>query len=160
MEKIARATLRYLFQKYLKDPAVQYTINSISDLYKVDAVEVSNYLLEQKWIKERWIHSNGKVTCRITVSGIEEINPSFIHLKLKKLIGGLIEAGGQKSLNDIFSNRIEEYAIALDLVYQLEKLGYIKIRHIEGTINIELTPHGWKFFEKRDKPMYALMAVA
>jgi hypothetical protein len=160
MEKVARATLRYLFQEYLKGPALSYAINTITDSYKADAVEVANYLSEKNWVREQWVYQNNQVVCRITVAGIEEINPAFIHNKLKSLIGGLVEGGGRKSLADIFQFRISEYAIALDIVYQLEKLSLINIIHHHGEINIELTEYGWKFFEKKGKSLFTLMVVA
>jgi hypothetical protein len=61
---------------------------------------------------------------------------------------------------DIFQNKIEEYAIALDIVYQLEKLSLISIIHQHGEINIELTEYGWRFFEKKGKSIFTLMVVA
>jgi hypothetical protein len=160
MDKVAKATLRYLFKEYLKAPSVPYTINSVTDQYKADAVKVSHYLLEQKWIRERWVHQNQLVTCRITVSGIEEIDPSFIDFKLKRLATGLISSGGIKSLADIFDSELNEYAIALDLVYQLQKLGLVLMLHRNGSIVIELTGEGWKYFQKNQKPLYSLMSVA
>ncbi len=51
-------------------------------------------------------------------------------------------------------------AIALDIVYQLEKLSLINIIHERGEINIELTAYGWKFFEKEGKTMFTLMMMA
>jgi hypothetical protein len=159
VEKIARATLRYLFHQYLKGPSVLYSINQITDQFKADPIKVSHYLQEQKWIRERWVHQNNTVTCRITVSGIEEINPAFITQKLKQLIGGLMHAGGQKSLQDMFENRIGEYAIALDFVNQLDKMGLIHIVHHMGDINVELTAFGYHYFEKRGKFLLPLMSV-
>lgn len=160
MDKVIRATLRHLFHEYLKAPSVLYTINTVSDVYKTDAIQISNFLLDKNWIRERWIHQNNLVTCRITVEGIEAINPVYIENKLKQLIGGLAEAGGSRNLMDIFRNKIEEYVIALDIVYQLEKMGLILMRHQKGNITIELTPYGWQFFEKKGKSLFALMAVA
>ena len=160
MEKVARATLRYLFQEYLRAPSVSYAINHITDSYKADAVEVANYLSERKWIRELWVYQDNQVTCRITATGIEEINPAFIHNKLKKLVSGLVSEGGRKSLMDIFQNKIEEYSIALDIVYQLEKLELVNIIHDRSEIYIELTPYGWKFFEKKDRPLLTLMVAA
>ena len=160
MEKVARATLRYLFQEYLRGPAVLYIINHIADSHGADAVKVANYLAERNWIREQWVHENRQVTCRITVAGIEEINPKYIHNKLRNLIGGLVVEGGRKSLMGIFQHKIEEYSIALDIVYQLEKLSLINIIHERGEITIELTPFGWKFFEKKDRPLLTLMVAA
>ena len=160
MEKVARATLRYLFQEYLKGPAVSYVINHTTDSYGVDAAQVANYLAERNWIREQWVHENREVTCRITVTGIEEINPKYIHIKLKNLIGGIVAKGGRQSLMSIYQDNIEEYSIALDIVYQLEKLSLINIIHEGGEINIELTAFGWKFFEKKDRPLMTLMVVA
>lgn len=160
MEKVIHATLRYLFQEYLKGPAVPYAINPVTDLHKSDALQVANYLSERNWIREQWVYQNKQVTCRITVAGIEEINPTYIHNKLRSLIGGLISEGGRKSLMSIFQHKIEEYSIALDIVYQLEKLELINIIHEHGEINIELTPYGWKFFEKKGKSMFTLMMMA
>jgi hypothetical protein len=160
MEKVARATLRYLFQEYLKGPAVSYSINQITNSFRADAELVANYLSERNWIREQWVYQDQLVVCRITVAGIEEINPTYIHNKLKSLIGGLVSEGGRKSLMGIFQHKIEEYAIALDIVYQLEKLGLISIIHERGEINIELTAYGWKFFEKKGKSLFTLMVVA
>jgi len=160
MEKVARATLRYLFQEYLRGPAVSYVINHIADSHGANSVQVADYLAERSWIREQWVHEDSKVTCRITVAGIEEINPKYIHNKLKSLIGGLVVEGGRKSLMGIYQHKIEEYSIALDIVYQLEKLSLISIIHERGEINIELTPYGWKFFEKKDRPLLTLMVAA
>jgi predicted transcriptional regulator len=160
MEKVAKAVLRYLFQEYLKAPNISYTINGITSSYKTDPSAVVEYLEVHKWIREPWVYQNNVVTCRITVEGIEEINPVFIRNKLKSLIGGLIEHGGRKSLMGIFEKNIDEYSIALDIIYQLEKLGLILIIHAAGEINIELTAYGWKFFEKRGKSLFALMTLA
>jgi len=160
MEKAARATLRFLFQEYLRGPAVSYVINHITESYGVDAGQVASYLAERNWIREQWVYENGQVTCRITVAGIEEVDPKYIHNKLKSLIGGLVVEGGKKSLMSIYQHKIEEYSIALDIVYQLEKLSLISIIHERGEINIELTPFGWKFFEKKDRPLLALMVAA
>ena len=160
MEKVARATLRYLFQEYLRSPTVSYLINHIAESHGSDAVQVADYLAEKNWIREQWVHENRQVTCRITVAGIEEINPKYIHNKLKSLIGGLVVEGGRKSLMDIYQHKIEEYSIALDIVYQLEKLSLINIIHERGEINIELTGYGWKFFEKKDRPLLTLMVAA
>jgi hypothetical protein len=160
MEKVARAVLRYLFQEYLKAPNISYTINTITTNYKADPVAVSEYLQEKKWIREPWVYQNNVVTCRITVEGIEEVNPVFIRNQLRGLIGGLVEHGGRKSLMGIFEKNIEAYSIALDIVYQLEKLGLILIIHTAGEINIELTAYGWQFFEKKGRSLFALMTLA
>jgi hypothetical protein len=88
MEKVSKAVLRYLFQEYLKAPNISYTINAIAKSYKTDPVAVSEYLQERKWIREPWVYQDDVVTCRITVEGIEEINPVFIRNKLKGLLGG------------------------------------------------------------------------
>jgi hypothetical protein len=160
MEKVARATLRYLFQEYLRAPSVSYAINRVTDSYNANAVEVGNYLSERNWVRELWVYQNDQVTCRITVAGIEHINPIFIHNKLKKLVSGLVSEGGRKSLMGIFQNKIEEYSIALDIVYQLEKLKLVNIIHERGEINIELTSYGWKFFEKKDRPLLTLVVAA
>lgn len=160
MEKVARATLRYLFQEYLKGPAVSYAINHITDSYKVNAQEVANYLSERNWIREQWVYQNNQVTCRITVAGIEEIEPKYIHNKIRSLITTLVLNGGRKSLMEVYQNKIEEYSIALDIVYQLEKLSLINILHQQGEIHIELTANGWKFLEKKDRPLLSLMVAA
>jgi hypothetical protein len=157
MEKVARATLRYLFQEYLRGPAVPYAINPITDSYRVDAVQVANYLSEKNWIREQWVYQNHQVVCRITVAGIEEIDPKYIHNKLTHILGGLANDGGRKSLMDIFQSNLSEYQIALDIVYQLEKLSLITIIHEHGEINIELTPFGWKFFQKNGKSLLTLV---
>jgi len=159
MEKVSKAVLRYLFQEYLKGPTVLYSINGVTDSFKSDAVAVSNFMMEKQWTRETWVHQNN-VMCRITVVGIEEINPAFIHKKLMYLIGRLVKAGGKKSLTEIFQNKIEEYAVALDIVYQLEKLELVTIIHEKGTIDVALTTQGWHYAEKAGKSLFTVMAVA
>jgi hypothetical protein len=159
-DRVSKAVLRHLFQKYLEAPSVVYAINRVTDLSKSDPVEISNYMMEKNWVREVWVHQNNIVTCRITVHGIEEINPSFIQTKVKNLVTELIHGGGQKSLAEIFQHKIQEYAIALDIVYQLEKLGLITISPVKGVIHIELTEAGWKYSEKQGKSLLTLMAVA
>jgi hypothetical protein len=97
---------------------------------------------------------------KITVQGIEEINPSFIREKIKYMMDGLMEANGRKSLMEIFQHKIEEYSIALDMIYQLEKLALVTIIHNQGSIDIELTASGWRYAEQQGKSLLALMAVA
>ena len=160
MEKAARATLKFLFNEYLKGPTVLYTVNPVIDHLKEDVVAVTDYMLEKHWIRERWVYDNKNVACRITVEGIEAINPLFVDTKLRELIGGLVTAGGKRSLSDILQNRIHEYSISLDIVYQLEKLGLILIIHQQGNIHIQLTDLGWKYVEKTGKSLFTLMAVA
>lgn len=160
MEKVSKAVLRYLFQEYLKGPAVPYSINAITDLYKADPIAVSSFMMEKQWIREQWIHQNNLVTCRITVLGIEEINSIFIHDKLKYLITELVKAGGRKSLVEIFQNNIKEYAIALDIVYQLEKLELVTLIHEKGAIDVALTRQGWHYAENQGKSLFAIIAAA
>jgi hypothetical protein len=160
MEKVSKAVLRYLFQEYLKGPTVPYSINGITDSFKSDAVAVSNFMMEKQWIREQWIHQNNLVTCRITVVGIEQVNPAFIDNKLKYLIGELVKADGRKSLMEIFQHKLEDFAIALDIVYQLEKLELVTIIHEKGTIDVALTRQGWLYTEKHGKSLFTLMAVA
>jgi hypothetical protein len=160
MDKVARAVLRYLFKEYLKSPVTVYSINAITDAFKADPVSVSEYMAELGWIRELWVHQNNLVTCRITVQGIETVNPLFLRNKLKKLVGALIEGGGRKSLTEIFQHKIEEYSIALDMVYQLEKLGLVNISHVNENISVELTSIGWKYVDKEGKSLLTLMAVA
>jgi hypothetical protein len=160
IDKISKGVLRYLFQEYLKGPTIQYSINRITDLSKADASEVGNYMLEKQWIRELWIHQNNSVTCRIAIAGIEEVNPAFIHTRVKNLITELVEGGGRKSLMEIFQHKIQEYAIALDIVYQLEKLGLVSITHRGENIFIELTAAGWKYSEAPGRSLLALMSVA
>ena len=160
MEKVSKAVLRYLFQEYLKGPTVLYSINGVTEIYKVDPITVSNYMMEKQWIREQWVHQNNLVTCRITVLGIEEIDSIFIHNKLKYLLTGLVKAGGRKSLVEIFQNKIEEYAIALDIVYQLEKLELVTLIHEKGAIDVALTRQGWHYAENQGKSLFAIIAAA
>lgn len=160
MEKVSKAILRYLFQEYLKGPSVQYSINGITTQFKSDPIAVSNYMMERHWIREQWIHQTNLVTCRITVLGIEEVDPVFVHNKVKDLITRLIKAGGRKSLTEIFQNKIGEYAVAFDIVCQLEKLGLVTFVHDEGSLDVTLTMEGWQYLEKHGKSLFALMAIA
>lgn len=160
MEKAAKATLRYLFENYLKGPNIPYSINLIARHYKCDPIALSSYLVERNWIRECWICKDSEISCRITVAGIEEINPSFLHDKLRVLIGALASSGGCKTLLDILQDKIEDYPIALDIVHQLQKLNLVAISHDTGDLRIQLTPMGWKFFERKGKSMFAFMAVA
>ena len=160
MEKIVKAVLRDLFQNYLKNPTILYSINAVVAPYKADPIAVSNFMVEKNWIREQWIYQNNVVACRITVQGIEEINPTFIRTKLKALMEALLEGGGRRSLMEVFQDKIEEYAIALDMIYQLEKLGLVTILHDKGNIDIELTMQGWKFAEKQGGYLLALMTIA
>src|SRR5688500_7038457 len=129
IDKVSRGVLRYLFQEYLKGPTVHYSINRITDLSKADAAAIGTYMLDKQWIRELWVHQNGLVTCRISIGGMEEVNPTFIHSRIKNLVTELAEGGGRKSLMEIFQHKIQDYAIALDIVYQLEKLGLVAMMH-------------------------------
>lgn len=160
MTKAIRATLRYLFHEYLKGPNVAYSINSVTSAYNVDPIKLSDLLLERNWIRERWVYQDELVSCRITVAGIEEIDSAFIHNKLREIIGSLVEAGGTKDLTEIFQSRIEEYAINLDIVFQLEKLAMVEIRHRRGSLIVSLTDYGRQFFLKKGTPLFTLLSIA
>lgn len=157
LEKPAREVLKYLFSEYLKGPSVVYTINRITKKYSIDAVDVSDYMLENQWIRERWVYPGNVVACRITIRGIEEIAPSYVRGRLAQVIGGLVNAGGSKDLLEILEFRIEEYSIALDLVKQLENLELVEVHHLHNTIIIELTDKGRLFYEKGSRTYFTLM---
>ena len=160
MEKVIRSTLRYLFQEYLKAPNINYAINGIVAQYDADPLAVSTYLLEKKWIRERWIFADNLISCRITVAGIEEIDSNFIHTRLRQLIGSLVEAGGTKGLSEILQNRLDEYVINLDIVFQLENLGMVKVEQWQGNILVMLTDSGKEFFLKNYPSLFSLMSLA
>lgn len=160
IEKPVREVLKYLFSEYLKGPSVIYTINRITKKYGADAVALSDYMLDKQWIRERWVYPGNVVACRITIRGIEEIDPGYVRSKLAQVIGGLMEAGGSKDLLEILEFRIEEYPITLDLVKQLEALGLVEVHHLHNTIVIELTDKGRMFYEKGSRSYFTLMMVA
>jgi hypothetical protein len=157
MEKAAREVLRYLFAEYLKGPSVVYSTAPVTKKFKIDSLELSDYMLMFDWIRERWIYPDGTFACRITIKGIEEINAAYVREKLRQVIGGLGAAGGSKPLVDILEYKLEEYSIALDLIRQLESLGLVAIRHPQNTIIIELTEKGRKFYEKGSSTFFTLM---
>ena len=125
-----------------------------------DPIAVSQFLLEKNWIRERWIFQDNRVSCRITVAGIEEVDSIFIRNKLRRIIGSLVSAGGTKELKEIFENRLEEYAVNLDIVFQLEKLAMVNIVRREGSIFISLTEEGKAFFSRKGKLLYSMMSIA
>lgn len=160
LEKAAHEILRYLFTEYLKGPTVLYSLTKVSKKYKIDALKLSDYLIENEFIRERWIYPDNSVACKITIRGIEEIAPAFVNSKLRQLIGGLGEAGGKKNLMEILEHKIEEYSIALDLVRQLESLNLVCTRHPQNGIEIELSDEGWRLYHNGSRTFFTLMAMA
>jgi hypothetical protein len=158
IQKIAREVLRYLFSEYQKGPAVIYNITPITKKYNADPVAVTDYLIEQSWIRERWVYPDNAVACKITIKGIEEIDHVYVRAKLRQLIGGLGEAGGKKELMEVLAFNIQEYSIAMDIVRQLETMGLIKILHPKDTIIIELTEEGKSYYEKGNRTFFTLMS--
>jgi hypothetical protein len=159
-EKPLREILRHLFAAYLKGPSAIYPINKITKRYKIDPVEATDVLLALQWIRERWVYAGNVVACRITIRGIEEIDPVYVRTKLSQLIGGLAKSGGSRELIDILENKLSEYSIALDLVRQLEAMGLVRLRHPKDTIVIELTEKGKTFYKTGDGKLFSLMALA
>mgnify|MGYP003575825486 CR=1 FL=1 len=157
LEKIARETLRYLFSQYQKGPSAVYSIRSVTGKYGVDPVELTEYLQILGFIRERWTYADGSVVCKITIRGIEEIEPAYVREKLRQLIGGLGEAGGARELTEILEHNLQEYSISLDLVRQLEALGFIRILHPNNMIVIELTEQGKNFYDNGNKTFFTLM---
>jgi hypothetical protein len=157
-EKAAKETLRYLFAEYLKGPAVLYPIDKIIRSHKVDPVEFSDYLMLSNWIRDRWINANNTVSCKITIKGIEQIDPVYVRSKLREVIGGLGEAGGTKELIEILQFKLEEYSITMDIIKQLEDMGLIRIIHPKDQIIVELTADGRKYYEKGSRTFFTLMA--
>jgi hypothetical protein len=157
-DKASKEILRYLFAGYLKAPAVVYSISAIIQKHQVDPVAISDHLLDNGLIRERWVHQGNDVSCRISIKGIEEIDPVYVREKLRQLIGGLGESGGSKELLEILTFKLEEYSIAVDLVKQLELLGFIRVRHPKDQIVVELTEEGWKYYEKGSRSFFTLMS--
>jgi hypothetical protein len=158
LEKSAKESLRFLFSKYLKGPTALYEFNSIAKRFRVNPVELSDYMLDKGWIRERWVYSGDVVAGKITIKGIEEIDPIYVRDKLSQIIGGLGEAGGAKPLIEILENKVSEYSIAMDMVRQLEHLKLIEVRHPKDTIVIQLTEDGRHYYERGSKSFYTLMA--
>lgn len=149
LEKPARYVLRYLFAEYKKGPSVIYPINEVVRKFGVDPVDLSDYLLDKGWIRERWIYAGDDVACRITIKGIERIDRVYFRNKVDQIISGIASAGSSKALLEILEFNIEEYAIASDFVNQLERLGLVKIQNPDNTITVELTDAGRKYHEKK-----------
>jgi len=158
MEKAGRETLQYLFAEFLKAPTVVYSITPITKKFRIDPVSLSDYLLEKKWIRERWIYPDNTVGCRITIKGIEEIDKAYVREKLGLLIGSLVDAGGTKGLLEILEFNLKEYSISLDLVKQLESMSFVRLLHRRDSIIIELTDLGRHFYEQNGRAFLTLMA--
>lgn len=156
-EKASKDTLRFLFTEFLKGPAVLYPINKTFRAGVIDPIEFSDYLLDRQWIRDRWVYPDNTVACRITIKGIEQIDPVFVRTKLRQVIGGLGDAGGSKPLLDVLAHKLEEYSITMDLVKQLEDIGLIRILHPKNEIFLELTSDGWRVFENGSKTFFTLM---
>lgn len=158
LEKPAKSALRYLFSEYKKGPAVLYPINDVCRKFDVDPVVLSNYLLENSLIRECWTYSNNTVACRITIKGIETIDPVYVRDRLDRIIGGLADAGQSRALIEILEYDLKDFPIAMDLVNQLETLGLVKIHNVNHVITVELTPAGLKHNERRRGGFFALTA--
>ena len=158
LEKAARNTLRYLFSEYKKGPSVLYPINEVCKKYHVDPVELSNYLLEKSWIRECWTYSNNIVACKITIKGIEAIDPVYVRDRLDNIIGGLVDAGQSKPLIEILEYDLKDFPIALDLINQLESLGLVKVHNPNHVITVELTEAGLRHNDRRKGGLFALTA--
>jgi hypothetical protein len=156
LEKPARDALRFLFAEYVKAPAATHAINAVAKKYKVDPDELGAFLFSHDWIMD--LYSGSTVACRITIKGIEQIDPIYVREKLKQVIGGLGEAGGAKELIEILSFKIEEYSITMDIIRQLEKLGFIEIGHQKDSIFIQLTEKGRGSYQKGSRSFFTLMA--
>lgn len=159
-EKVTEEVLRYLFREYLNAPNVVFAIDHIIRRHQLDPVVFSEKLLTDQLICERWAYEDDSVTCRISLHGIENIDPTFVQDKLKQLVGGLVRAGGSQPLLEILQYKIEEYAIALDFVRQLETLGLVTSENVASSIIVTLSDEGRRFFEKSSRTIFTLMAVA
>ena len=157
IEKSAKDTLRYLYAEYLKGPAILYNIAFIAKRDGIDPIALSDYLLENVWIRDRWIYQNGDISCKITIKGIEEVDPVYVRAKLKQVIGGLGERNGKSDLTNLLEKNISEYSIIMDIIKQLDMLGLIKISHSGATIVVELTDEGRNYYEKGSRTFFTLM---
>ena len=92
------------------------------------------------------------------MKGIEEVDAVYVRTKLRHLIGGLGEAGGSKDLTDLLEIKLSEYSITMDIIKQLDTLGFIRILHPANKIVIELTEQGWKYYEKGSRTFFTLMS--
>jgi len=158
LEKPVKSALRHLFSEYKKGPSVLYPINEISKKFDVDPVVLSNYLLENSLIRECWTYSNNTIACRITIKGIETIDPVYVSDRLERIVGALVDAGQSKALVEILEHDLKDFPIAMDLVNQLETLGLVKGHYVKHVITVELTAAGLKHNERRNGGLFALSA--
>lgn len=158
IEKQAPYFLKFLFHEFLKAPTVVYSISPLAKKLKIDAVEMSDHLLQRGLIRERWVFPDNSVGCRITVRGIEEIDPVYVRERLSLILGNLVAAGGSASLLEILEDNLEEYSIALDIVQQLELMKLVRLQHPGNSIVIELTDEGRHFYERSNRTFLSLLA--
>ncbi len=157
-EKPAIQALRYLFSEYKKGPGVIHSINPIAKKYKIDPVVLGDYLMDNGWVRECWSYSGNVIACRITIQGIEKVDPVYVQDKMGNILGVLADAGHPKPLMEVLEFNIEEYSIASDIVNQLQKLGLVRIDNSERTLRVGLTDAGLKFHERRHNGLLTLVA--
>lgn len=159
LDKPARQVLRYLFTEYKKGPTVIYPINAIAKKYGIDPIGLIDYMTDRQWVRECWVYSGNIVACKITIKGIEIIDPVYVQDKLQQIIGALADAGSSIALLEILQFKISEFSIASDLVNQLQYLGLVRINNSNHTMRVELTDAGLRYHEKKNNSLLTLMAV-
>jgi hypothetical protein len=149
-----------LFSEYKKGPSVLYPINSAADKQHVDPLALSNYLLDQGLIRERWIYSSNTVACRITIAGIHKVDPQYVRTWVDQILGNLLRAGGARQLLEVLEHNVAEFSIASDIVNQMERLGFVAISNPDNSILVTLTAKGQTFAEQKKNELPNMMLMA
>lgn len=113
-----------------------------------DPYKFGKFLQEQGYLRDQRSIPTG-FQARISVFGISQVNPEYLHERQNKIISTLGLNGGIQSAMEILDLEPKDYTKAKDVVEWLENQGLLgKPRYTADDIFIELSIEGRDYYDR------------
>jgi len=147
LQAAVKESLQLLYDDYLTSPGSLSYIGEIAEKHEIGKHQLGKYMQEEGYIKDQAFLPTD-FRCRITLIGINEIDPNYIPDMESKIISTLGTLGGRQDAFEVLDLEPKDDVRIRDIVSYLENK-----RMLENTmygpqqIIIQLTLRGQQYYE-------------